>query len=337
MTTLEVRYRRLLRVYPSGHRAAYEEEMVGVLMSGAEPGRRFPSPADALDLLRAGLTARLGHSFHTQRGTGWRPAAAVTGLFVALVLAGGAVSRLAAGLMLWGRGDPMRALGVDGLMLADPAARTTIWLLVVTAAVLGLRRATVALAAAGVLVQAGAMLLWTAIGPVFAMFLLWQFGLAIVVTGLFAFSDRPVRAVLSGRGLALVAAGTVVAAATEALARSRAQERPWFDPRLFELFWDLAYYGLPALALAAAAWTAGRRVRGRIAVLSAVVLMISFVLQAVDQVVTEWRYSGPSVGGVLSAVVLFLLPFLVLGGGVLLLGLRERLAGRGHGHVRAHE
>ena len=42
-----------------------------------EPGRRFPAPADALDLLRAGLTARLGQTLSTQRGTGWRDAATV--------------------------------------------------------------------------------------------------------------------------------------------------------------------------------------------------------------------------------------------------------------------
>ncbi|MEU4619023.1 hypothetical protein AB0G04_03450 [Actinoplanes sp. NPDC023801] len=337
MTGLEIRYRRLLRAYPAGHRAAYEEEMIGVLMSGAEEGRRFPSPADAFDLVRAGLTVRLGRAFHTRRGTGWRDAAAVTALFTALVLAGGAVSRLAGGLALWGDGDPMRALGVDGLMLADPAARAVIWLLVVAAAVLGLRRTAVALATAGVLVQAAAILLWSAVTPVWALFLLWQLGLAVVVTGLFVVSDRPVRAVLGGRGLALVAAGVVVAATTEGFARSAVEERPWFDPRFFDLFWDSVHYGLPGLILVAAAWTAGRRVRGRIAVLSAVVLMVTFVLNALDQVATEWRMLGPTAGGVLSVAVLLLMPLVVFGAGVLALSLWERLAARGHGHVRAHE
>ncbi|WP_430788364.1 hypothetical protein [Actinoplanes sp. G11-F43] len=32
MTVLETRYRRLLRIYPAGHRADYEEEMVAVLV-----------------------------------------------------------------------------------------------------------------------------------------------------------------------------------------------------------------------------------------------------------------------------------------------------------------
>ncbi|GIE27546.1 hypothetical protein Ait01nite_005910 [Actinoplanes italicus] len=284
MTILETRYRRLLRAYPAGHRAAYGEEMIGVLMSGAEEGRRFPSPADAFDLVRAGLAVRLGRAFHAPAGTGWRDAAAVTGLFSALALAAVAVGRLVTGLSLWGGGDPMRALGVDGLMLADPAARTVIWLLVVAAAVLGLRRTAVVLATAGVLVQAGVILLWSAITPVWAMFLLWQFGLAIVVTGLFAVSDRPVRA-----------------------------------------------------ALGAAVRATGRQVRGRVVVLSAVVLMIGYALQALDLVVTEWRMLGPTAGGVLSAAALLMSPFVVFGGGVLLLGVWERLVGRGHGHVRAHE
>lgn len=52
---LERHYRRLLAVYPAAYRHIYEEEIVAVLMEGAEPGRRRPSPAEAADLLRSGF------------------------------------------------------------------------------------------------------------------------------------------------------------------------------------------------------------------------------------------------------------------------------------------
>ena len=44
---LEIRYRRLLRWYP----AARQDEMLGVLMAGAEPGRNRPGLAESADLL----------------------------------------------------------------------------------------------------------------------------------------------------------------------------------------------------------------------------------------------------------------------------------------------
>ncbi|GAA2681519.1 hypothetical protein [Actinoplanes palleronii] len=101
MTTLEDRYRRLLRIYPAAHRAAYAEEMIGVLLAGSPPGRRFPAPADALDLVRAGLTAPLGHPFPPLPGTTWRAAAGVTALITALFLAADNLASLAEDLRAW--------------------------------------------------------------------------------------------------------------------------------------------------------------------------------------------------------------------------------------------
>lgn len=45
MSPLEGRYRRLLRWYPADHRAAHEDEMIGVLLDDAEPGRERPGAA----------------------------------------------------------------------------------------------------------------------------------------------------------------------------------------------------------------------------------------------------------------------------------------------------
>jgi uncharacterized integral membrane protein len=339
VTSLEIRYRRLMRIYPAGHRAAYEEEMIGVLMSGAEPGRGFPSPADAIDLVRAGLTARFGQAFHTQRGTGWRDAAGATALFAALLMAGAAINRLIAGLTLWAEGDPLRLHGVEGLMLLDPALRAVIWPLVVVAAVLGMRRVTVGLSAAAVLVQCVGVGLWSVPLHQRGLSLVWGVVTAIAVTALFAVaaSGRWIRPVLGSRGLALAVGG----AAAAAVARADALDGVWFGAFFDDLPFQLAEVvanWVPALLLGAAAWTTGRRVRGRIAVLSTTVLATVYVFQDVPSLSFIVIEGGADAGWAVSRfVVLLLAPLVVLAGGLLVLAVRERLTGRGHGHVRAHE
>ncbi|WP_326563524.1 hypothetical protein [Micromonospora peucetia] len=59
MSELERRYHRLLRAYPADYRRARGAEIVGTYLDLAGPGRRWPSPADAADLLRGGLRQRL--------------------------------------------------------------------------------------------------------------------------------------------------------------------------------------------------------------------------------------------------------------------------------------
>ncbi|MFG1779069.1 GlsB/YeaQ/YmgE family stress response membrane protein [Micromonospora sp. NPDC049048] len=56
---LESRYRRLLRAYPGDYQAERGDEIVGTYLDTVRPGRRWPSPHDALDLLGAGLRERL--------------------------------------------------------------------------------------------------------------------------------------------------------------------------------------------------------------------------------------------------------------------------------------
>ncbi|WCN81808.1 GlsB/YeaQ/YmgE family stress response membrane protein [Micromonospora sp. LH3U1] len=56
---LESRYRRLLRAYPGDYQAERGDEIVGTYLDTVEPGRRWPSPHDALDLLGAGIRERL--------------------------------------------------------------------------------------------------------------------------------------------------------------------------------------------------------------------------------------------------------------------------------------
>ncbi|MFG3600198.1 hypothetical protein [Micromonospora chersina] len=52
---LERWYRRLLRAYPVGYRRAYGDEILTMLMDSAEPGRRRPSRADVVDLVRGAV------------------------------------------------------------------------------------------------------------------------------------------------------------------------------------------------------------------------------------------------------------------------------------------
>lgn len=55
MSPLETRY-------PRDHRARHQEEMLGVLLAAARPGRRHPDLAELADLLRGALR------MHARRG-----------------------------------------------------------------------------------------------------------------------------------------------------------------------------------------------------------------------------------------------------------------------------
>lgn len=56
---LEGRYLRLLALFPAEHRRAHQEEMLGVLMTGARAGQRRPGLAESADLIRGALRIRL--------------------------------------------------------------------------------------------------------------------------------------------------------------------------------------------------------------------------------------------------------------------------------------
>ncbi|MEV4822923.1 hypothetical protein [Micromonospora sp. NPDC049274] len=87
MTDLERRYLRLLRAYPAEYRRSRGAEIVGTYLDLAAPGRRWPSLADAADLLRGGLRQRIRAAGATDLMPGVRLAAAVA-LLTASTLAG---------------------------------------------------------------------------------------------------------------------------------------------------------------------------------------------------------------------------------------------------------
>ncbi|GIJ21254.1 hypothetical protein [Micromonospora lutea] len=87
MRDLERRYRRLLRAYPTDYRRDRADEIVGTYLELADPRRRWPSPADAADLVRGGLRQRLRAAGVTDLIPGVR-LAALLALTTAAFLAG---------------------------------------------------------------------------------------------------------------------------------------------------------------------------------------------------------------------------------------------------------
>jgi hypothetical protein len=140
-TPLERRYRRLLSWYPAAHRAAYGEEMIGVLLAASD-NRQRPGLADTADLVKGAVHAWWRDAVTSAPDPGWRDAL-------------GAASLLATPLMI------VLALGQDrgwmASLLSHSAPETSslpssLWpfailLLPLALGLLGLRR-TAAVAAA---------------------------------------------------------------------------------------------------------------------------------------------------------------------------------------------
>jgi hypothetical protein len=83
---LERRYRRLLACYPASHRALHGEEMIGVLLAAAPPGRRRPAIADAVDLIWGGLQTRIRTRWLAGVETSWPDAFAVASIIIPVLL-----------------------------------------------------------------------------------------------------------------------------------------------------------------------------------------------------------------------------------------------------------
>lgn len=59
---LERRYRQLLVAYPRAFRREYEQEIIAVLMAGADEGQQRPRLGEAANLIKQALWMRLGLS-----------------------------------------------------------------------------------------------------------------------------------------------------------------------------------------------------------------------------------------------------------------------------------
>ena len=83
-TDLEGRYRRLLRMYPAEHRRKHQDEMLGVLMTGAHAGQHRPGPADTANLVWGALLIRLRPARPGTAWPLWRDALAVVSVVLPL-------------------------------------------------------------------------------------------------------------------------------------------------------------------------------------------------------------------------------------------------------------
>jgi hypothetical protein len=88
---LERHYRRLLSWYPEAFRREYEDELLGVLLAGAQDGQRRPGAMDSLDLAINAFRMRL-------RPESARPKPALLGLPLFVYL--GALLELAAAITI---------------------------------------------------------------------------------------------------------------------------------------------------------------------------------------------------------------------------------------------
>jgi hypothetical protein len=79
------RYRRLLVAYPRAYRRGRGAELLGALLDAAPPGRTRPTLREAVDLIRAGLRARLGRPASRTVVTWALLVAAISGVFSAAV------------------------------------------------------------------------------------------------------------------------------------------------------------------------------------------------------------------------------------------------------------
>lgn len=337
MTALEVRYRRLLAIYPSEHRAAYEQEMLGVLMDGARPGQRRPAPGEVVDLLLAGAGARLRHGRRGVRDARWRDAFAVTGLLAAAVLLAVAGRRLASGLHMIQAGyDPMRLYGVDGLLLGDVAARSAAWLAVLLALLAGLRRTAAGFAVAGAVVEVATLVAWLPVEQFRAFRMSWSPILAVLTVAclVLAVRARPVARVVGPRGLALLFTAMLLGAAASA------GLLPWWMGAPGYLSGHAYPRVGPAVLLCAVLTAAGMRqvrpkVRRRVGVLLGVPLAVAAAQQGLwegfDMTVAS-EVTAPMV--VAQVTMLIAVPVAALGTGLTLLRMRERFGYRSFGYRR---
>lgn len=317
--TLEMRYRRLLAVYPAEHRRAYAEEMVGVLMEGAQPGQRRPSLRETADLMWCGLAARAGRGARMFRGAGWPDAAAVAGLIGAVLLAAVAGRRLATSIPIireYGAGV-LPAYGVDGGQLIDVGLRALVWLAVVAAALARLRRTTAALAILGLLVEVAAIAVWTPTEAFRPIRMSWALTLSALVVLLLAAARRarPPAAVLGRTGTALLLTPFALALAVGLAGPTVAGLDRWSTGTqiagLVSVRDVLAAAGVVLLALGVR--RAPRGIRGRIAVLLAPLTAVPVAQWSLEKVIGIQFAPAVTPGIVLADVVIMIgLPVLAL-------------------------
>ncbi|WP_306210035.1 hypothetical protein [Actinoplanes sp. RD1] len=321
---LELRYRRLMMAYPAAHRREYEDEMLAVLMTGTRPGQRRPSLGDAADLLRAGFAARLGQGLRAVRGEAWRDAAAVAGLLGAMVLAFAPLRRLAAGLGALRVYDQ----AFTAAQLAEVGARAALWLLVVGAALAGLRRSAAALGVTALAGEVVAIAIQVPGEEFRIVRMLWVLIFGALVAALLTLARRGRRAtsVLSRRGLLLLLAPVgpllVLAALVLADAAGTLAWLRWTRVLGLVAVQDLLLAVAAAVLLAAVCQAPGR-VRDRVLVLLTAFVTVPLA-QGCAEVATGTAFELDLTAGALLAAVALVVGLPVVTTGLALTGLWAR-------------
>jgi hypothetical protein len=130
MTSQEIRYRRLLALYPREHRREYADEMLAVLMADGRSG-----PGQTFDLVKSALGAHCRQSLIELRGESWRRAARAVQIFGALLLLGLAARRANMSVSAFLAHPELQPFVVTPVDLARLAA----WAVAAAAGLLGLR------------------------------------------------------------------------------------------------------------------------------------------------------------------------------------------------------
>lgn len=142
---LERRYRRLLIVYPAEHRRQHQDEMLGVLMTGARAGQRWPGPRDSVDLIAGALRIRLRPPRDESVRRGWADALALTSVVLPVLV----LSYLVAGNLAMVAVMPQGRM-VFAAVLESFGVSTAAWIALTALVLLRLRRLA-GVAAAGLL------------------------------------------------------------------------------------------------------------------------------------------------------------------------------------------
>ena len=105
-TELAVRYRRLLRWYPRDHRDLHGEEMLDVLLAGADDRTR-PTRKESLDLVRGAVVLHLRRAAGLDGGIDHRDVLAIVSLLGPVVMLAGAAPALDLLAGWLGSGSPL--------------------------------------------------------------------------------------------------------------------------------------------------------------------------------------------------------------------------------------
>jgi hypothetical protein len=203
---LERRYRRLLGWYPRAYRAANADDMLGVALARSAPGRRWPEPGEAVNLIISGTGERLGGMLRQPDG---RDTAAVLAIAGPLLLAAGAM-RTAASPFLFMPAIP--ALVTQQRMVVTAVAFAAWWALVALAGMLRWRRVAAAGACLGLAGQVVLLVLAVSgyAGPLLVAY--WQAGAALVTATAALGSLRSQGRPLSWRAVTALAAASAILA-----------------------------------------------------------------------------------------------------------------------------